>query len=178
MSEPVVISPPKETKEFTELLKRVDKDKPSKEDVKALRRWFEDDPSLALEATNMANIVMTQIIQIASKQKSVRMCLETGLEHLQNEMGYQEAPMLEKLLIESISMCWLRLQWTEYQFTENTTGSHALTAGRYWDSRVNAAQMRYLRAIEALARVRKVNIAIQVNIAKQQINSLAALDNL
>jgi hypothetical protein len=172
MSEPVEISHPKLTQEFNELMKRVDKDKPSKEDIKALRRWFEDDPSLALEAVNLANIVKAQIIQIASKEKSFRICLETGLEHLQNEMGYQEAPMLEKLLIESISMCWLRLQWTEYQFTENTTGSHTLTAGRYWDSRVNAAQMRYLRAIETLARVRKANIAIQVNIAKQQINAV------
>ena len=172
MSEPVEISHPKLTKEFNELMKNVDKDNPSKEDVKTLRRWFEDDPSLAFEAANMANIVKAQIIQMATKAKSIRMCLETGLAHLQNELGNQDAPMLEKLLIESISMCWLRLQWTEYQFTENTAGNHSRDSGRYWDSRVNAAQVRYLRAVETLARVRKANIAIQVNIAKQQVNTM------
>jgi hypothetical protein len=172
MSEPVEMNIPKSGKEVLELMKKVDKDNPEKADIKALQCRLEDDPSLALEAMNLATIVKTQIIQIAAKEKSFRMCLEIGLEHMQNEMGFQEAPMLEKLLIENISVCWLRLQWTEYLFTNMTQGSYSLNAGRYWDSRVNAAQMRYLRAIETLARVRKANIAIQVNIAKQQVNTM------
>jgi hypothetical protein len=49
---------------------------------------------------------------------------------------------------------------------------HALTVGTYWDRRLNSAQQRHLRAIESLARVRRLSNAtpLQVNIGGQQVN--------
>ena len=41
---------------------------------------------------------------------------------------------------------------------------------RHFERRLNGAHRRYLRAIETLARVRKMGPALQINIADQQIN--------
>ncbi len=47
-----------------------------------------------------------------------------------------------------------------------------MTVGAYWDRRVSGAQARYLRAMEALARVRRLAMPqpLQVNIGGQQVN--------
>ncbi|MBT7082548.1 MAG: hypothetical protein HN929_13995 [Chloroflexi bacterium] len=159
---------------FVDLLKAVDKDNPDKKDIRELRRWLEERPELALATTNLAEIAKNAIIETGPiQQKSVKMCVETGMAQQKNDLGYQDAPALEQLLIDNIVLCWLRLHVVEIEVSKNTQGSHTLSAGRYWDQRLSVAQMRYLRAIETLARVRKTNVAIQVNIAKQQINSLA-----
>lgn len=159
--------------EFVDLLRKVDKDNPSKDDIEKLWSWLEERPDLGLAVANLADFAKDMIIhQTPFKQESVKMCLEAGTVQLQNDMGYQEAQPLERMLIENIIICWLRLQAVEIGMSNNTKGSHTLSEGRYWDQRLSAAQMRYLRAIETLARVRKANIAIQVNIARQQINTL------
>ena len=165
--------------EFVNLLQSVDKDNPDKKDVRELRRWLEERPELAMATTNLAEIAKNAIIETGPiQQKSVKMCVEAGMVQLKNDLGYQDAPALEQLLIDNIVLCWLRLQVVEIEMCKHTQGSHTLNTGRYWDNRLSTAQMRYLRAIEMLARVRKTNIAIQVNIAKQQINSLVPLDAL
>ena len=164
---------------FVELLRSVDKNSPAKSDIQELRRWLDECPELGQAAANLAEIAKKAIIELGPiQQKSVKMCIEAGMIQQKNDLGYQDAPALERLLIENIAVCWLRLQVVEIEVCNNTEGSHTLNAGRYWDQRLSVAQVRYLRAIETLARVRKTNIAIQVNIAKQQVNSLATPDAL
>ncbi len=158
--------------EFRKLLGAVDKDNPSKSDIREVQKWLEERPELGLSVANLVNFPKGMLLQFGPlKVKSVELCLEAGLDVLQDNLGYQEAQPLERMLIENISLCWLRLYLAEIEMTKHTCGSHSLSEGRYWDQRLSTAQMRYLRAIETLARVRKANIAIQVNIAKQQINT-------
>jgi hypothetical protein len=60
--------------------------------------------------------------------------------------------------------------------------SGTLEQGEYWEKRLSAAQRRYLRACETLARVRKLTLgtlALQVNIAAaggQQVNMINPTD--
>lgn len=83
-----------------------------------------------------------------------------------------DAP-LEQFLIQQIVMCWLRYGIVEYTYTGITHGTATYEKLRYWEQRLNAAQTRYTRALEALARIRKLNLpAIQVNIADQQVNQV------
>ncbi len=58
------------------------------------------------------------------------------------------------------------------QYAEGALQSHTLSSGAYWDRRVNGAQARYLRAVEALARVQRLAhpMPLQVNIGGQQVN--------
>lgn len=51
-------------------------------------------------------------------------------------------------------------------------GSMPFKNAAYWERRLNSAHRRYLRAIETLAKIRKQGLAVQVNIAVNQINIL------
>jgi hypothetical protein len=63
---------------------------------------------------------------------------------------------LEQLLVTRVVMCWLRLMYAENYKTDlmraNTTWSHIESA----DKELSRAHTRYVRSIEALARVRKL----------------------
>lgn len=98
--------------------------------------------------------------------------LERAMESMKNELGYIHAPLLEQLLIEQVVLTWFDLDIVQMKYARATSESHTLTLGAYWDRRVNSAQQRYLRAVETLARVRRIAqvTPLQVNIAGQQIN--------
>ena len=63
---------------------------------------------------------------------------------------------LEQLLVTRVVMCWLRLMYSENYKTDlmraNTTWTHIESA----DKELSRAHTRYVRSIEALARVRKL----------------------
>jgi hypothetical protein len=86
--------------------------------------------------------------------------------------------MLEQLLIQNAALCWLNLSLTELRYATTMKQSITLTLGMYWEKRLTAAQIRFARACESLARVRKLTRstpALQVNIAangSQQLNVL------
>ena len=69
------------------------------------------------------------------------------------------------------ALCWLRLQLIEQQYSGVQAGNMTLPQGDYWERRLSAAQRRYLRAVETLARVRRLRVpALQVNIGEKQVN--------
>ena len=109
-----------------------------------------------------------------AKRESVK----RGAEHLKRELGYSTAPAIERLAIEQVVLCWVAF----YNMQESYT--HARFAGEnvlkstieFRDKQLTTAQQRYFRAMEGLARIRKLTKGIdvvQVNIAAnggQQIN--------
>ncbi len=98
--------------------------------------------------------------------------LEKSMLALRDGLGYEHAPPLEKLMIEQIVFAWADLEYVQMHYAKSAFGSHTLTSGAYWDRRVAGAQARYLRAMEALARVRRLAMPqpLQVNIGGQQVN--------
>jgi hypothetical protein len=84
--------------------------------------------------------------------------------------------LLEQLLIPQAALCWLKLNLVELGYSSTMRQSITLSLGLYWEKRLTAAQKRFARACETLARVRKLsgNIpALQFNIATeggQQVN--------
>jgi len=85
-----------------------------------------------------------------------------------NELGYVGAPILEQLLIQDATLSWLKLSIIELQYSTVMKQSITLTLGIFWEKRLSAAQRRFTRACETLARVRKLSRntpALQFNIA-------------
>jgi len=79
---------------------------------------------------------------------------------------------LEKMLIDQVALCSLRLSIVELKHATITSASVGISQTDYWDRTWSAAQRRYMRAIETLARVRRLlrPNAVQVNIGAQQVN--------
>jgi hypothetical protein len=63
---------------------------------------------------------------------------------------------LEQLLIVRVVMCWLRLMYAENYKTNLMRGGTGWKHMEYADKDLSHAHTRYVRSIEALARVRKL----------------------
>lgn len=85
---------------------------------------------------------------------------------------------LERLLCERVALCWLQTQLADIQRAALDKGSVTLAKAEYFDRKAERAQRRYLDAVLALARVRRLlaPVVAQVNIAQpgsQQLNVAA-----
>jgi hypothetical protein len=86
-------------------------------------------------------------------------------------LGFDAASELERLLIDEIALCWLRLGEAEAMYSQVHSATHQPEKAAYAERRLSACLTRYTRSCEALARVRRLSrgISLQVNIAGQQI---------
>jgi hypothetical protein len=162
--------------DLKDLIGRCYEKKPDKKDLRELRRWLEETPDLWRSVIDMTALTRQMLIEKIISQEAAQAGLWARLETMQQELGYKESPLLERLLIENVVLTWLRLQWVEGQVTGFMGQQARMAILEYWEKRLSAAQRRHLRACETLARVRRLarnNPALQVNIATrdgQQVN--------
>jgi len=81
---------------------------------------------------------------------------------------------LETALVERVAACWLALVYAEGTYGQRLGGTGARLTwdeDEYHRKRVDQAERRYLRAIKALAEVRRLQLpAVQLNIGERQVN--------
>ena len=164
-----------EVGEFVELVHKTNKTKPKSEDVEALRECLHKSPVLWRLFGDIAKLAAEELIDAASgDQVVVRESLKTGQEELRRDLGYQQASALERLLIDQVVLCWLRLHYGEHNYTAVTKGATPIVLADYWERKLSASQRRFMRACETLARIRKLGLrVVQVNIADKQLNVAA-----
>lgn len=81
----------------------------------------------------------------------------------------RDANALERSLIQHVVLCWLRLHDCELRYHTMMGSEPTIAQANYWEKKLSANQARYLRAVETLARVRKLELKVQINVAGQQI---------
>lgn len=163
---------------FAELCDKTNVEKPRAADLKALVDLLNDNKSMDLWRTvaSAAYLAELTVIENSSAVKALKECWKHRLQSLKDDLGYKDAPMLERLLIQQAALCWLKLNIVELNYSSVMKQSITLTLGMYWEKRLTAAQKRFTRACETLARVRKLSRhtpALLVNIAAeggQQVN--------
>ncbi len=163
---------------FQALLDKTNKENPRPQDVKALSELLVGEKSLELwrGIASAGCLAELTVIENARATAAVKECWKHRLQVLKRELGSDEAPVLEQLLIQQAALCWLKLNLVELSYSGTMKQSITLTLGMYWEKRLSAAQKRFTRACETLTRVRKwsrTTPALQVNIAAsggQQFN--------
>ena len=160
------------TEDVRALLAAVNVEKPKPGAVKAYRQWLADNPEAWRMAGDMARLAQDKMIDTFRAAPIIKEGVHVGMAVLRKDLGYGTAPMLEQLLIDQIVVCWLQMYLTQQAYTGNMAGSLTLTQGDYWERRLTTTQGRYLRAMETLARVRRLArvTPLQVNIGGQQVN--------
>ncbi len=143
---------------------------------KTIRQVLQAYPVLWSSARRMYGTAEAALINNLTDDEVVQEFMAFGLKGMRRDLGYADAPMLEQLLIEQVVIAWLDLDSIQRRYASGALGSHTQSAGVYWDKRVTSAQARYLRAIDALARVRRLALPqpLQVNIGGQQVNVAGA----
>jgi hypothetical protein len=154
--------------EIAELRKRMDRAKnPDPKDVEHLRQLVVRTPGF-LSASSTTQSIRHQFIEKISHGVS-RAVMLAEVDVLKKQLGYDTAPPLEQLLIDHILTVRLRLIHAELNYNERVVNqSITFKDGEYWDNLLSSNQARFLRAIETLAKVRRLarnTPALQLNIA-------------
>lgn len=165
-------------KEFWALLDKTNKENPQQKDVKALADLLSGNRGLELwrDVASAGYLAELTVIENARATVAVKECWKHRLQVLKKELGSDGAPLLEQLLIQQAALCWLKPNLVELGYSNTMKQSITLTLGVYWEKRLTAAQRRFTRACETLARVRKLSrntAALQINLATsggQQVN--------
>lgn len=163
---------------FKQLLDKTNKENPSAKDLKGLADLLNGQKGLELwrDVFSAAQFAERAVIENSPAVPGVKECWKHRLSALRKDLGYVGAPILEQLLIQQAALCWLKLNLVELSYSNAMKQSITLTLGMYLEKRLTAAQRRFTRACETLARVRKLSRntpALQVNIAAeggQQVN--------
>lgn len=165
---------PSETKDISSIIARCQVDHPKEKEIQLLKHELNTDPGLLKTMGNLTNINVQQMAaQIHNA--ALTTAIDCYVPALKKELGYRDAPMLEKLAIDGVVLAWLRYQTVEIYYTKNTRGV-SLHQAAYYEKSLTAAQGRYLKALESLAKIRKLarrDPALQLNIAAaggQQVN--------
>jgi hypothetical protein len=158
-----------------DLIGRIDRDTPDPEAVQQLRAMFDAVPQLAGILCDLAQMNADRVIQTLAVRPTSREAVKRNVHSMRDAMGHKSVPEMERLLIDHLLLCWLRLQHIELAYTQAMAESITYERGVYWERRLTAAQRRYLRASESLARVRRLSrpAPFQVNIGAQQMNVAA-----
>ena len=168
-------------RQFLELVKKTDGQAPDPAAVHALQAMLDQHPELWRVAGDLAHTAAMSVVNKMRAYPLVAESLKRGWAVMKDELGYQLAPPLERLLVEQVVLCWLHLNIVEIEYTDLIGASPSPADAAHWEKRLSAAQGRYLRACETLARIRKLarnTPALQVNIAAdggQQVNIAGAI---
>ena len=160
--------------ELRTLARKADKAKPDKGDLVALTAFLNQHPEFWRVYGDLTEQAAGIMLEDMQAPRPMNESMQVGMAYMAAELTQPGDGELERLIIGQIVGCWLRLSFVEYTYGRAlVTGTLTLNQGDFWERRLSAAQRRYLRAIETLARVRRMNLpAMQVNIAAQQVNQV------
>jgi hypothetical protein len=161
-----------EYRAIKEIVDRTNKENPDPADVVKLKEMLAASPKLWRVAGDYSEHAINQITSDIEGSAFVIESVRAGADKLKEELDYRSAPPLEKLLINQVSLCWLRLNMLERTHWIKTNRSHTAEDGLYWDRRLGNAQRRFTHACNALARVRKLTLASELH--KAQLETIKA----
>lgn len=92
------------------------------------------------------------------------------LKQMRSELAGNNPSPLERLLVERVVATWLQVQLFETTYAQNMR-KMTMAQGEHHQRRIDKAHNRHLSAVRALAQVRKLGPAVQINIAEKQINT-------
>lgn len=142
---------------------------PDPKDIGRLRQLAAEIPN-TLEYFGSGPLTRLTLIQKTSHGSSQALLL-AEVDKLKEDLGYAAAPPLERLLVDHLLTVRVQLIHAERVYTSKVTGkSLSLQEAAYWESFLTTSHNRFLRAVEALARVRRLSRntpALQINIAQE-----------
>lgn len=150
--------------EFCAAFDQANKNNPRPADVERLRAILRDNEDAELWRTicGVTGAAEAALLSHDSLSPALRECWQLRMDNLRDELGYEDAPPIEKLLISHSVVCWLRLNLLEIFNGRILNQEMTLTKAEFWEKRLVLAQRRFTRAVETLAKVRTLTAATRL----------------
>lgn len=160
--------------ELYAIIQATNKEKPSRVDIDRLQAYLEQHPDEVEKLGNLANHVETQVLESAFHTVLTKKATYMHMADMRVDMGYDQSSAIEKGLIDHIVLCWLRLHICEFHYEKYTVNA-SIDRGLFWEKVLSATQKRFLRSVEALARIRKLQqpapSPLTLALVKAQVNA-------
>ncbi len=161
------------TEEMRDVLERTNMAKPAQEDVDRLRQFLVKNPGIWRYTGDLARQAQANLVESMSTVAAIKESVLHGVSVMREELGYSTATPIEKPLIEHAVLGYLDYHVTQRHYDSAFKQGVSSRGGALWERRLNSAHRRYMRALEILAKVRKMGPALQINIAEKQINQIS-----
>jgi hypothetical protein len=137
-----------------------------------LREILDAAPSLARELMDPAEIAERSAVGLYATKEDLlaQEVIPRVLEQMRSELEGESPTPLERLLADRVAATWLQVQCYETLYAQNAA-KMTPAQGEHHQKRMDRAHNRHLSAVRALAQVRKMGPAVQINIAENQINT-------
>jgi hypothetical protein len=123
-----------------------------------LHAFLSENLDLAEKISVLAVSVKRGLIEkVSSSSKGTQAVLLEEVMAVTRKLTEKDASPLERLLIDCVAMCWLRVQCAEHYRTSLMGGGQSLREAELADKLLTKAHNRFIRAIESLAKLRKLN---------------------
>jgi len=174
-------------KEFSDVFDRANKTDARPADVAKLKTLLRDNADLKLwrNVSGLAGAAETMLLAHDSISPALGEVWRLRMINLREELGIQDAPEMEKLLISHAAVCWLRLNLLEIFNGQILNQSVSLDKAMFWEKRLVLAQRRFTRTLESLAKVRTLTAATRLIEARteaagaaKRVNNLRTLKAL
>jgi len=129
----------------------------------ALKRFIDANPELCKSAEGLAMQLQGGLLLCGFIESGQTDTIAKECDLMREELGYSAAPAIERPLIDYVVVCWLRLMIWERKSTWAKTWAEE----KLLSNRVDKLGRRYTRAIESLARVRKLTRATKPQAIEQ-----------
>jgi len=137
------------------LIERVNADTPKRSDLEAFAREVQANPDRLAEVADLAGQAHRHLAEHVPGGFFVRESVRRGIERTIEELSTAQDDPIEKQLVGHIATCWARLYLVQREYTMRTAAELPTLEGYFWEHRLSAAQARWLRALDTLARVRR-----------------------
>jgi hypothetical protein len=136
-----------------------------------LRQVLDEAPRVARIIDLARNVERSIVKNLSGGDVFTQEAILRNLKAMRREIVGKNPSPLERLLAERITVCWLELQYIQTIYAQNL-GNLYITQSDFHQRRIDKAHRRYLSSIKALAQIRKMGPAVQINIAEKQINTM------
>lgn len=166
----------KQKRMFGEVINKIARGDQDLDTIQMAEGMISINPHVWEVGKGVAGSLLRQFLDKMSSKKDQQLFLTAEAASIKERLGYSSSCQAEKLIIDQIMFCWAGMIHVESVVSGAMRREGlSLREGEYWQNTLVRYQNRYLRAIETLARVRKLSkgIAFQVNIATdggQQVN--------
>ena len=148
------------TEAVTAIVARTDRTDATAEDIASLQALLKERGEHLRDVGGPVRQALDRELREMTATALNRELMTGDVQRRRVALGYDQAPALERPLIDHLLLCELRLGNTEQVYTVKMHGSLSLDLARFYEAQLSAAQRRYLAAVETLARIRRVRVEL------------------
>jgi hypothetical protein len=138
------------------LVERANRAKHNGPEVKELRKFLDEHEEFSRCHTIIANSIEHGVMLKITAEPGHFELFEREYNLRRDDLGWQDASPLERLMIERVMLLWVRLLWCENYNAGYMQGGVVMRESEFADKQYARAHTRYVKAIESLAKLRQV----------------------